>query len=54
MEICDKLRRALAMLTYIYLNVDECWLTPAMPQQMFKLISLLNYAVIPEIVVSED
>ncbi len=24
MEICDKLRRDLAMLTYIYINVDEC------------------------------
>ncbi len=23
-EICDKLRRALAMFTYIYVNVDEC------------------------------
>ncbi len=23
-EICDKLRRDLAMFTYIYLNVDEC------------------------------
>ncbi len=24
MEICNKLRRDLAMFTYIYLNVDEC------------------------------
>ncbi len=24
MEICDKLSRDLAMLTYIYLKVDEC------------------------------
>ncbi len=23
-EICDKLRRDLAVFTYIYLNVDEC------------------------------
>ncbi len=23
-EICDKLRKDLATLTYIYLNVDEC------------------------------
>ncbi len=23
-EICDKLRKNLATLTYIYLNVDEC------------------------------
>ncbi len=27
MEICDKLRKDLAMLTYIFHNVDECWLT---------------------------
>ncbi len=25
------------MLTYIYLNLDECWLTTSMPQQRFKL-----------------
>ncbi len=49
-EICDKLSRDLAMVTYIYLNVDECWLTSS----MFKLQMLLNYAVIPENVVSED
>ncbi len=54
MEIFDKLRRDLAMFTYIYLNVDDCWLTSFMPQQRFKLQSLLNYAVIPENVVSED
>ncbi len=24
MEICDKLRRDLAIFTYIYLDVDEC------------------------------
>ncbi len=44
MVICDKLRRDLAMFTYIYLNVDE-W---------FKLQILHNYAIIPENVVSED
>ncbi len=27
MGICTKLNRYLSMLTYIYLNVDECWLT---------------------------
>ncbi len=31
MGICDKLIRHLYMLTYIYLNVDECWLTSSMP-----------------------
>ncbi len=30
MEICDKLSRHLSMLTYIYLNVCECSLTPSM------------------------
>ncbi len=30
-EICDKLNRDLAMLTFIYLNVDDCWLTSFMP-----------------------
>ncbi len=32
-EICDKLRRQLSMLTYIYFNVDEC-LTSAMPKHI--------------------
>ncbi len=27
MKICHKLRRHVCMLTYIYLNVDQCWLT---------------------------
>ncbi len=45
-EFYDKLRRDLAMFTLIYLNVDDCWLTSSMPQQMFKLQILLNYAVI--------
>ncbi len=54
MEIYDKLRRDLAMFTYIYLNVDECWLTSSMPQQSFKLQIVLNYAVIPENIDSED
>ncbi len=31
MGICDKLTKHLSMLTYIYLNVDECWLTSSMP-----------------------
>ncbi len=42
------------MLTYIYLNADECWLTSSMPQQRFKLQTLFNYAVFLENVVSED
>ncbi len=42
------------MFTYIYLNVDECWLTWSMPQQIFNLYILLKYAVIPENVISED
>ncbi len=42
------------MFTYIYFNVDEWWLTSSVPQQSFKLQILLNYAVIPENVVSED
>ncbi len=53
MQICNKLSRDLGMLTCIYLNVDDCWLTSSMPQQMFKLKILLNYAVIPENVISE-
>ncbi len=31
MRICDKLSKHLSMLTYIYLNMDECWLTSSMP-----------------------
>ncbi len=31
MGICDKLSRHLLILTYIYLNLDECWLTSLMP-----------------------
>ncbi len=31
------------MLTYIYLNVDECLLAFSMPQQMFKLQISFNY-----------
>ncbi len=48
MENCNKLRRDLAMFIYIYLNMDECWLSSSMPQQRFKLQLLLKYAVIPE------
>ncbi len=54
MEFCEQLSRDLAALTYIYLNVDDCWLTSSMPQQRFKLQILLNYAVILENVISED
>ncbi len=42
------------MFTYIYLNVNDCWLTSSMPEQWFKLQILLDYAVIPENVISED
>ncbi len=42
------------MFTYIYLNVDGCWLTSSMPQESFKVHILLNYALIPENVFSED
>ncbi len=54
MEICDKLRRDLAMFIYMYLDVNECWLISSMPQQRFKLQIFLKYAVIPENVVSKD
>ncbi len=47
-DICDKLRKDLAMLTYIYLNVDECWLTSSMRQQRFKLQISLHYANIEQ------
>ncbi len=43
-EICNKLRRDLAMATYIYLFVDECCLTSYMPQQRHKLQMYLNYS----------
>ncbi len=46
MGICDKLSRHLSMLTYIYLNMDECWLTYSMHQQRFKLHIFLNYGEI--------
>ncbi len=54
MEICYKLRKHLVVLTYIYFNVDEWWLTSSMPQQRVKLQIVLNYDVIPENVISED
>ncbi len=47
-EICDKLMRDLAMLTYIYYDVDECWLTHSVTQQRFKLHISLNYANIEQ------
>ncbi len=34
--ICDTLSRHLSILTYIYLNVHECWLTSFLPQQRFN------------------
>ncbi len=40
------------MLTNIYLNVDECWLTSFVPQQRFKLQISLNYGKIEQNVVS--
>ncbi len=42
------------MLTYIYLNVDDWWLTSSMPQQSFKPQILLNCVVIPENLISEN
>ncbi len=42
------------MLTYIHLNVDDCCLTSSMLQQRFKFQIVLNYAVIPENVISEN
>ncbi len=50
--ICDKLSRHLSMLTYIYLNVDECSLTSFVPQQSFKLQISLNYGKLKLNVVS--
>ncbi len=38
------------MLTNVYLNVDDCWLT----YSMAYLHVLLNYAIIPENVISKD
>ncbi len=35
-EICDQLSRHLSLLTYIYLNMDEYWLTYYMPQKTLK------------------
>ncbi len=40
MWICDTVRSYLYMLTYIYLNVDECWLTSSMLEQSFQLRSV--------------
>ncbi len=37
----------------IYLNVDECQIASSMQQQRFKQQTSLNYAIIPENVVSE-
>ncbi len=48
MEICNKLRSDLAMLNYIYLDVDDCWLTSSMPEQKFKLQNSPNYANIEQ------
>ncbi len=53
MGICGTLKRQLSILTYTYLNVDECWLTYSMHKHKFKLHIYLKYAVISENVVSE-
>ncbi len=53
-EICNKLSWDLAVLTYIYLNVDECLINIFYAPPKVKLHILLNYAVIPENVISED
>ncbi len=42
------------MFTYIYLNVDECWLTSSMAHQRFKLQIDLKCANIEKIVFSWD
>ncbi len=36
------------MLAYIYLNVDECWLTSSRPQKRVSLQISLNYANIEQ------
>ncbi len=41
MGICDKLSRYWYMLTYIYLNVDECLLASSMPQERLNSTFLL-------------
>ncbi len=43
MKICDILKRNLAILTYIYLNVDECWLTSSNSREgfNFKFLSIV-------------
>ncbi len=53
MEIFDTIRRHTSMLTYIYLNVDECWLISSKQQQMCKLQIFLNYAIIPKLLFLE-
>ncbi len=50
MNICDTLRRHLCMLTYIYCNVNEHWLTS--PKETLNL-QILHYTVILENVVSK-
>ncbi len=47
MKNCDTLSRHLWMLTYTY-TVGEDGLKSSMPQQRFKLLIFLKYAVIPE------
>ncbi len=46
--------RDLAILIYIYLDVNECLLTSSMPQQRFNLQISLNYANIEEDVLSDS
>ncbi len=54
LRIYDTIWIYLSMLTYIYLKVDECWLTSSMHQQRFKLHMSFNYAVIWEKTVYES
>ncbi len=42
------------MSTYTYLNADDRRLTSSIPQQRFKLESLLNYTIIQDNGISED
>ncbi len=39
MNVCDKLKIQWCMITYISQldNVEECWLTSSIPEQIFKL-----------------
>ncbi len=50
MGICDTLK---SILTYIYLNLDEYWLTSSISEQMFNFQISHNYGAIRVNVVSK-